>query len=92
MSDSPVPDSERLQRIEWRITDVEVEVRRARRQIPGVLSSMMGTFLGMVLYSIVGIVITILFWSVVVATLTASAAKAMHDALQKQQQTSPARP
>ena len=92
MSEVLITDSDRLKNIEWKLADIEHEVRRTRRAVPGFLSTTFGVFFGMVLYSIVGVVITALFWGFIASAFAVGLANAIQQqqARQQQGQTQPA--
>lgn len=70
-------DSDRLRSIESDLYAVRAEVARLRARTPGffsrVCSGALAHLAGLILYSVVGVVVTILAWSTIIATLTAAA-------------------
>ncbi|MFZ2875437.1 MAG: hypothetical protein WAZ94_13270 [Phycisphaerales bacterium] len=74
----PRTDSDRIRSIETDLFAVRHELASLRRKTPGffsnVLSGTLSVTAGLILYSIVGVVITMLAWSAIVAAIAEAAA------------------
>jgi hypothetical protein len=72
--DSPELATERsLRDIEKQVFELRRDVSSVRREVPGIFSIAIGVMLGMFLYSVVGVFLTMMFWASVVTWVASRA-------------------